>query len=342
MDKAWLSRIVTLASYLATATASTHHSRQNPYTNDTAANHVIYQYAPVAWVENLAVRPNGWLLPILSLGTSPLLNQLDPATGELRLVHDFSSAGNCIQGITEVLPDLFVVDALTCNTTALTCTQGSVSAWTVDFRNSGHSFRHQAVPRVRKVADFPKAGFLNGMATLDPHAGLVLIADSFKGGIWLLNIWTGATSLLFTDLSMSAHVADSTGINGIRVRHGELYFTNSALATFNRIPIDPHTGMKTGNATVIASGLSGPDDFEVDLRRGVAYVCNGIADELLGIPLGGGQVDLVASLTGPTSARWADGSGIEGPKLYVSTVGNEPQYVENNVTVGGAVYEVEV
>jgi len=44
-------------------------------------------------VEDIDVRPNGWLLPTTT--TSSLLNQLNPTTGELYLVYDLS-AGNGI------------------------------------------------------------------------------------------------------------------------------------------------------------------------------------------------------------------------------------------------------
>ena len=150
-----------------------------------AKNHLILEYDPITWVENLAIRPNGKILPITT--TSPLLNELDPATGTLQLVHDFSSYGNAIQGIAEVAPDVFAVNVLTCTIAAnLSCTPGSVSSWVVDYKRS--RWPH-AKPNIRMVAGFPDAGFLNGIAALDSNT--VLIADSFLGGIWSLNIHTG-------------------------------------------------------------------------------------------------------------------------------------------------------
>lgn len=158
---------------------------------------LIHLYKPITWVENIAVRPNGQLLPITT--TSSILNQLDPKTGKLTFVHDFATAGNAIQGIAEVLPDFFVANVLTCNITGdLTCTSGSLTTWTIDF-TSPHL---KSLPRIRKVAAFPDAGFLNGVATLSGPRGIVLMADSFKGGIWNLNVWTGEKKLLFTDPSM--------------------------------------------------------------------------------------------------------------------------------------------
>jgi hypothetical protein len=299
---------------------------------------LIYQYDPITWVENLAVRPNGWILPIST--TSPLLNQLDPATGKLHLVHDFSNYGNAIQGITAVRADVFAVDVLTCNIAGnLTCTPGSVTTWLVSFAYQPHPYdSHPDSANVRKVAAFPKAGFLNGMAALNSH--IVLLADSYLGGIWSVNLRTSEKSLVFTDTSMNGTADIATGINGLRIRPGLLYFTNSAKGTFNRIAIDPATGKKTGKAQVFASGLAGPDDFEIDDNTGVAYVCNGALDQVLRIPVDGGKPKIVVKIPGPTSVRWGMGGSYE--YFYISDVGGLLQYVNHNVTVGGAIYRVDL
>jgi hypothetical protein len=63
---------------------------------------------------------------------------------------------------------------------------------------------------------------LNGITALDGNA--VLMADSFLGGIWSLDIHTGRKKLLFSDTSMNGTAALQTGINGIRVQLGLLYF----------------------------------------------------------------------------------------------------------------------
>lgn len=128
-------------------------------------------------------------------------------------------------------------------------------------------------------------------------------------------------------------------INGIRVRGDKLYFINSALGTFNVIPIDPRTGAKRGTASVITSGLAAPDDFEVDERKGVAYLCNGFLNQVLKIELGSGKSEVLVEVTGPTSVRWGAGKRKES---FVSTIGGLLQYIERNVTVGGAVYGIRL
>ncbi|KAK5138986.1 hypothetical protein LTR04_004007, partial [Oleoguttula sp. CCFEE 6159] len=59
---------------------------------------------------------------------------------------------------------------------------------------------------------------------------------------------------------MNGTASVSTGINGIRVQSGKLWFTNPAKGTLNWISIDSITAQKNGTATVVASGLLGPDD----------------------------------------------------------------------------------
>lgn len=165
------------------------------------------------------------------------------------------------------------------------------------------------------------------------------MADSYKGGIWSLDLHTSRKLLLFTDISMNGTAAVANGINGIRVCDFSLYFTNSALGTFNVIPIDAATGEKTGEATVITEGLAAPDDFEIDEREVVAYVCNGFVNQVLRVGLESGEMEVVVEVPGPTSVRFADG---KKEKVYASTIGGLLQYVEHNITVGGAVHEIEI
>ena len=44
---------------------------------------------------------------------------------------------------------------------------------------------------VTKVAAVPEGSFLNGMDVLDKKAGLILVADSFLGLVWKVNIYNG-------------------------------------------------------------------------------------------------------------------------------------------------------
>ena len=167
------------------------------------------------------------------------------------------------------------------------------------------------------------------------------MVDQNLGGIWGVDVVHGGAELLFTDESMTDPNAMAGGVNGIRVRDGTLYFNNPSIGTFSRIPIDPSTGRKTGDATVIADGLE-PDDFEIDEKKGVAYLTNGPENQLLEINLSDGTYTVAADgLPGPTTARWI-GTKEKGKVLYVGTVGGYEGWLSGNVTVGGAIYKVTV
>ena len=101
-----------------------------------------------------------------------------------------------------------------------------------------------------------------------------------------------------------------------------------------------------GNSTVIAGGLVGPDDFEVDEHSGTAYLANGVANQFLAIDLKDGTTEVLASVPGPTSVRWArlprKGHEETDRELYLSTVGGLQQYIGGNITLGGAVYKANV
>ncbi|KAJ4299319.1 hypothetical protein N0V90_004563 [Kalmusia sp. IMI 367209] len=291
---------------------------------------LLYQYNEPTWIENLAVRGNGLILP--ATATSAVLTELSLVDGHARTVANESGVGNAIMGITEVLPDLFAMNTMYCNLTTLSVgIYGTGITWSVDLCKKS--------PIIRKLAQGPSpTSVLNGMAALNEKT--ILIVDQALGGVWAIDLYSGSINLVIQDDSMADPSNQANGVNGIRVRLGVLYYNNPALGTFARIPIDPRTGKKTGEAEVIASGLE-PDDFEIDDRKSVAYLTNGAANTLVKIDLKTGHYDvIVEDLPGPTTARWIDPDGAQNEALYVATTGGYPQWLEGNPTVGGAIYKV--
>jgi len=78
---------------------------------------LIYQYEGAVWIENLAVRPNGWILP--ATATSAVLTQLNPVNGEQQVLHDWSEEGSSIMSITDVQPDVFLANTMYCDMSIL-------------------------------------------------------------------------------------------------------------------------------------------------------------------------------------------------------------------------------
>lgn len=235
-----------------------------------------------------------------------------------------------MEGITVVRDELFVLTIDVCTTTGCS----NFSSWTIDFPDPTSS---QAI--VTKVVDWPDTALLlNGMVTLDAQRGLVLVADSFVGGVWLLDINEKTVELVIKDGSMVAPTGSSTptGINGLRYRSGEIFFTNYAAGTLNRMPVDPVTGKQKGRSTVIASGLPLPDDFELDPETRYAYVAGGSANEILKIPIDGGPISIVASIPGPTSVRHGPRDTTGRDVLYAVGNGGLAAFLSGDPTLGGS------
>lgn len=81
------------------------------------SSELVYQYDGPTWIENLAVRPNGLLLP--ATATSAVLTEISLRNGRFQTVTNESGVGNAIMGITEVVPDLFAMNSMYCDLKAL-------------------------------------------------------------------------------------------------------------------------------------------------------------------------------------------------------------------------------
>jgi hypothetical protein len=166
------------------------------------------------------------------------------------------------------------------------------------------------------------------------------MVDQALGGIWAVDIVHGGAQLLFTDPKMTDPNSKGSGVNGIRVVGNTLYYNNPSIGTFGRVTIDPSTGAKVGPVTVISTGLA-CDDFEIDEQQRFAYITNQ-PNQLLKIDLKTGLYTVFAEgLPGPTTARWISKKE-RGKVLYVGTSGGLEQWLDVNVTLGGAFYEVTV
>jgi hypothetical protein len=224
----------------------------------------IYEASVPTWHENLAVRANGQLL-VTRLDT-PILELIDPAATNATpiIINNFGAAYAGCLGITELGSDIFYVVAQAPFGSDFVKTSGNSSVFKVDMNtfaadSSGNVLGGAAIT---KVADFPTAGFLNGMTTLNVDAGLVVIADSLNGTLYTLNVDSGTYQVTIDDPKMKALSTAITplGINGVKIRDKCLYFSNTGNPIFSRISISFTTGFATGPSSVVASILQ-VDDF---------------------------------------------------------------------------------
>jgi hypothetical protein len=296
-----------------------------PLTVDT-----IYQFPVPTWNENLAVRTNGQLL-VTRLDT-PLLMQVDPTQKLAPItIATFPSTYAGVLGITETSPDVFYVAAAAPFDSNFVKTSGNSSVFKIDMRSFAVSSTGQITTpaTVTKVTDLPTAGFLNGMETLSATLGLVLIADSYNGVVYRLNVNTGAYAVVIDDPKMKylPGAITNIGINGIKIRGLYLYWSNTGNPIFSRILINPLTGTGIGASQVVAP-VTKSDDF-VFRSDGTAWMCQNQLESLSVVE--NGQTTLVAGnpqstiLAGVTAGKFGRTPSTCNI-LYLTTNGGEFEF----------------
>jgi hypothetical protein len=310
-----------------THTCATHPSRD------------IHQFPNKTWVENLAIRHNGQIL--VTVLSAPELYQVDPFRTDSPpiLIHRIPGVMGLL-GIVELQHDVFYVIAGNWSVVTLSTTNGSYSVWKVEM-GSGKVLDGATDPPaiVSKVVDIPEGVFLNGMAVLNESRGLVVIGDAGAGQVFTLDVETGKYSKTIDDPTMKPTPALQLGINGLKIRDGFLYYTSSAQAAFNRIPINGTDGSPAGPAEAVARFILG-DDFSFD-PAGNAYISQDPLNMVSKVTLGG-VVSIVAGSLDLTQVAGATATGFgrtpnDRSVLYVTTSGG---YLGPVIMQGGKVVAI--
>ncbi|KAI4134449.1 MAG: hypothetical protein LQ347_001515 [Umbilicaria vellea] len=291
----------------------------------SASVHDIYDFGKGTWVENLAVRSNGQIL--VTLLSTPDVYLVNPFQQTATLVHTFSSAKACL-GIVELGNDIFYVAAGGLDIKTFTAPKGTFSVWKIDMNKSPAA--------VTKVADFPLVGVFNGMTT---YNGFLLIADSALGAVWSLNVNNGQTKNFADPLMAPTSTVAPTGVNGIKVRGNNLYFTNTNQAIWAKIPINGD-GTPAGSASIEVPNFIAGDDFQFDYIGDPFFAGN---NELRVRASWGGEVVVASSdtlLSGSTACEFGRASS-DWASLYVSTNGGIDGYVTGAFTQPGRVVRVD-
>lgn len=105
----------------------------------------------------------------------------------------------------------------------------------------------------RRIAALPATSLPNGIA-LDRRT--LYVADS-TGAIWRVPTSGGAAEVWSSDGELAP--AGFLGANGLRLRDGAVWATNLDRGTILRIPV--RANGSAGRAQVVATGLTGIDDF---------------------------------------------------------------------------------
>ncbi|KAL8996970.1 MAG: hypothetical protein Q9188_006441 [Gyalolechia gomerana] len=304
----------------------------------------VHEFPKGTWIENVAIRSTSSILA--TLATAPELYQISPLSRYSPvLIHSFAGYSTLL-GITETYPDIFYVAAGNFSFQTMAATPGSSSLFEVDFNAFS---RTKNIPaKVRKIADLPDAGFLNGAVTLNSTNGDILIADSAAGALWKVNVRTGAVTNVIPDEPLLKPIPGrmpEMGINGVHIRDGVLYFTSTNQGILGRVPLNAD-GTAAGPATSIASGLPA-DDFTLD-AKGQAYLFINIHNQVAKVAVPGGEATVLAgseadlsTIAGPSSGAFGR-TVLDKTSLYVGSNGGIPGYSGGNFTVGGRISRIDV
>lgn len=314
----------------------------------------IAQFNTTSWLENIAVRSNGALL-VTQLAPAPVLYTIQhPSSPNATLdsVYTFSEPNvTILLGIVETYPDTFAIIAgnATANATGY---PGTFSVWEARFL-SRHS---SAAPTVRKVANIPAAKFLNGVIPLPSDPSILLIADSQFGLLFRLDTRTGISEVIadraeFKPYPERQNKTVGFGINGVKIRDGYLYFSNSNLVCILRVPITEqgYVAQHGAAAVELYANLNSVTIFIDDFTfsdDGTIWAVSNDGNTVVAIAPGGRKVTSVAgSLEQLTLAGGTAGAFGRGKKdtdvLYVCTAGGLDRPVNGSVTEPGKVVGID-
>ena len=312
----------------------------------------IYQYPLGIWVENIAVRPNGNLL--VSTISLPDVYLLDPLRPNISVAaHTFSSASGTL-GIAEISHDAFAVITGNFSLTTGEIAPGSFSVWSVDMTGVEISTKGELCgsPNVSKIADIPEGLLLNGITALPKSNGLALITDYFGGVIYRLDTRTAAYEVAinntFTNVVAGTASTTAGGVNGVKARGGEVYFTNTGKGLFARMPIHPD-GTPAGNASIVTRPINATENFD-DFAlspNGSAFLVTGSGNSVEEVTRDGRARIIAGSLNStliaqPTAAAFGRGP-TDKNVLYVVTAGGLGVPINpGNRIVGGQVLAVSL
>ncbi|KAK3329203.1 hypothetical protein B0H66DRAFT_596800 [Apodospora peruviana] len=240
------------------SSSTTHH--KDPVTT-------VYQSSNNTFIENQLVLPNGHLL-FTTLNSGDVFS-LDPYAAQPVPKRVVSFPGTlAVTGITSLGNGLYAATA-------------GVQEGLAFHNMALHVFKLDGT-LISRIPG-PDPSLLNGIATLPTNPNIVLSADSYNGQIIRFNTKTKTASVAVSAAEEPELAAgDLTlplpeGVNGIKIRGGYLYFTNTYLGTFGRFRIDAFDGRKVGRVEILAR-LEQPtgfgrayDDFVLD-GEGNAYI----------------------------------------------------------------------
>jgi hypothetical protein len=287
----------------------------------------VAQWPARTFLENLKVRADGSFL-VSALNTREVWYVSPPAEGTPArkvLVHTFDQPPFDFQ---EPSRDVFIVNASTYNTTLQSF------LYRLDLRD----WEPGAPAPVQQLLQFPSSvSAVDGSCSLRPD--VLLVVDAV-GLIWRVDLANDGRSAVarvwLRDPSMSPGppvVPPQPGINGIKYSSetGYVYYTSTHQRLFMRVRVDPATLNPASAPELLTSGYAF-DDFDIDVRAGVAYITTHRDNSLVRASLDSSMPAQVVAgqpfdpeLAGPSAFVWGRGRKDFGSVGYMTSDGGVTQ-----------------
>lgn len=244
------------------------------------------------FLENIAIRANGTLLVSSMLAGEIFFlnpNAEDPQS-TLKKVHTFAMEGT---GADEeeggeyghgMVAEAIVEDFRNKDHFyTFSGKHGKTGSWAI-FKIDMSLFEQRGTASVDKIADIPRARWLNG-ATFIPGTSKVVVADSLQGQLISCDLDTGDVTN-WLEHSLLAKFTDRLpwpGVNGVQRCRGHIFVTSSDRALLLRTQLSESTGKYIQDSlTIMAEGVA-RDDLAFD-EEGSAYVATNPQQTVLKFP----------------------------------------------------------
>lgn len=268
----WAFLLVTLATeifpYKSTALPIASTLQRDQTASQVSATPFFY-FPDGKQAENIKVRSSGEIL--VTLDTAPELYQINPFRNQTGGIAYRFEGYTSLFGIVEGTADIFYVIASNFSGPPLYYGyEGSVSIFEVDLRDVSDLKNSQSAAKVSKVVDVPPAQLLDGLVIVNHADGLLMSGDAQTGTLYLIDIRKQTVNAVLQDelLDSTSHEAAAglahIGVNGLKLYHGDLFFTNTAKGLYGRVPIDTTTGKPTGRPSILSSYGTFVDDLSFD------------------------------------------------------------------------------
>ncbi len=192
-----------------------------------------------------------------------------------------------------------------------------LTAWDADGLPTLYTISPQGVVAV--LVSLPDAIFLNGLTPLSPST--YLIADSYRGAIWHLNLADQSVGLWLEHplLARRSEDREFPAVNGLKIFGQMLYASNTERMQLIRIPIQPNG--EPGEPEIVVEPVN-LDDFAFD-REGNLYGTTHIYNSVVRITPDGRITTIAEAEQGMAgSTALAFGAGADDrTSLYVVTNG---------------------